>query len=309
MEELFEAYSRYLIAEKNLSPYTLRNYRTDLFDFARYVEQDLESAVLDVDRHTFRAYLGHLRDKGTASASISRKVSAVRNFYRFLVREGKLDSNPLANIIAPKRERRLPPILTKEHLTALIEAADEDSPQGLRNRAMLELMYAAGVRLSEIVGLDLANVDFTERTLLVRGKGNKERMVLFGVRAEESLRRYLSQGRPSSRTRRSGRSSSTATAGAYPGALSSRSSGAAPCGQAWTSTSSRTSLRHSFATHLLDGGAELRVVQELLGHASASTTQIYTHVTEEQARRVYTQAFYNQVRLKSGKQADEDPAD
>ena len=196
MEELIEAYLRYLLAEKNLSPYTLRNYRTDLSHLARHLDEQEHITPLEVTRQSFRRYLGRLRNEGMASASVTRKVSTVRSFYRFLVREGKLDASPLAGVSAPKRERRLPSILRKEQLIALIEAADQDTPQGLRNRAILELMYAAGVRLGEIVGLDLAKVDLSERTLVVRGKGNKERMVLFGASAEVSLRRYLTQGRP-----------------------------------------------------------------------------------------------------------------
>ncbi len=299
MEQLLEAYVRYLVAEKNLSSYTLRNYRSDLLDFARYLEDAEHIGPLEVDRQSFRRYLARLRDNGVASASVTRKVSTVRSFYRFLVREGKLEASPLAGVSAPKRERRLPSVLTKEHLTALIEAADEETPQALRNRAILELMYAAGVRLSEVVGLELPHVDLREHTLVVRGKGNKERMVLFGACAEQALRRYLTQGRPKLAT------------GPEPALFLNRD-GKRLSGRSVQQIVHRHALRaglnervfphllrHSFATHLLDGGAELRVVQELLGHASASTTQIYTHVTEEQARRVYTQAFYNQVRLKT----------
>jgi site-specific recombinase XerD len=208
-----------------------------------------------------------------------------------------LSANPLAGVSAPKRERRLPSILTKDNLSVLIQSADEDTPQGLRNRAILELMYAAGVRLSEAVGLDLTNVSLDDRTLVVRGKGNKERMVLVGAPAEQALRRYIVQARPE-------------LAVGETHALFLNRDGGRLSGRSVQQIVRRHALRagldvrvhphllrHSFATHLLDGGAELRVVQELLGHASASTTQIYTHVTEEQARRVYTQAFYNQVRL------------
>ena len=309
MEALLEAYTRYLVAEKNLSPYTLRNYRTDLLDFARYLEEDERITCFDVSRQSFRRYLAHLKNADVAAASVTRKVSTVRSFYRFLVREGKLETNPLAGVSAPKKERRLPSILTKEHLTTLIESADDDTPQGLRNRAILELMYAAGVRLSEVVGLDLAKLALSERTLIVRGKGNKERMVIFGTRAEESLRRYLAQGRP--------RLSSAPDPSLFINRDGRRLSGRS-VQQIVRKHALRAGLdqriyphllRHSFATHLLDGGADLRVVQELLGHASASTTQIYTHVTEEQARRVYTQAFYNQVRLKGAKRADANPPD
>ena len=305
IETLLGAYVRYLIAEKNLSPYTLRNYRSDLLDFASYFEDHESVGPLGADRHSFRRYLAQARDAGIVTASLARKVSTIRSFYRFLVREGHLDVNPLANVSAPKREHRLPTILTKEHLSALIQSADQDTPQGLRNRAILELMYAAGVRLSEVVALDLQHLNLGERTLLVRGKGNKERMVLIGAPADRALRRYLTQGRPK-------------LAVGDAAALFLNRDGGRLSGRSVQQIVRRHALRagldervhphllrHSFATHLLDGGAELRVVQELLGHASASTTQIYTHVTEEQARRVYNQAFYNQVRLNVRKKEEE----
>ena len=297
IQPLLDAYTRYLVAEKNLSPYTIRNYRSDLLDFTRYLEEQEEIDPVDADRQSFRRYLGHTRDQGIVTASLTRRASTIRNFYAFLAREGHLPANPLAGVSAPKRERRLPAILTKSDLNALIQSADEQTPQGIRNRAILELMYAAGVRLSEVVGLDLKNVDLSDRTLLVRGKGNKERMVLVGEPAEMALRRYLADARPH-------------LSDGEGQALFLNRDGGRLSGRSMQQIVKRHALRagldvrvhphllrHSFATHLLDGGAELRVVQELLGHASASTTQIYTHVTEEQARRVYTQSFYNQVRL------------
>jgi tyrosine recombinase XerC len=306
IEPLLDAYIRYLTAEKNLSPFTLRNYRTDLLDFTRYLKEQEDIAPLEVDRQAFRRYLATARDAGIVTASLTRRVSTIRNFYRFLVREGHRETNALANVSAPRRERRLPVILTKEHLTALIQSADEQTPQSLRNRAILELMYAAGVRLSEVVALDLRNIDLAERTLLVRGKGNKERMVLIGAPADKALRRYLADARPK-------------LAAGETDALFLNRDGTRLSGRSIQQIVRRHALRagldervhphllrHSFATHLLDGGAELRVVQELLGHASASTTQIYTHVTEEQARRVYNQAFYNQVRLNARKKEKED---
>ncbi|TMB67027.1 MAG: tyrosine recombinase XerC [Chloroflexi bacterium] len=303
---LLDSYERYLVAEKNLSRYTLRNYRADLLDFARYFEEQEDVGPLEADRQSFRRYLATARDSGVVTASLIRKVSTVRNFFRFLSREGHLETNPLAGINAPKRERRLPTILIKEHLSALIEAGGEETPQGIRNRAILELMYAAGIRLSEVIGLDLRNLEPGERTLLVRGKGNKERMVLFGAPAERSLRRYLKEARP--------RLAVDDTPALFLNRAGQRLSGRS-VQQIVRRHALRAGLdervyphllRHSFATHLLDGGAELRVVQDLLGHASASTTQIYTHVTEEQSRRVYTQAFYNQVRLNARKHDDRD---
>ena len=297
MEELIEVYLRYLTAERNLSSYTLRNYRGDLSDFGRYLEAEEDVGPLEVDRQAFRRYLARLREIGTASASVGRKVSTIHTFYRFLAREGILERDPLLGVSSPKRERRLPKVLGKEQLTAIIEGADSDAPQGLRNRAILELMYAAGLRLAEVVGLDSTGVDLREQLVRVRGKGNKERVVVIGWPAVEALQRYLREGR-----RKLSRAGETALFVNRDGRrLSGRSVQKIVRSHALKAGLDQRVfphlLRHSFATHLLDGGAELRVVQELLGHASANTTQIYTHVTEEQQRRVYEQAFYNQVRL------------
>jgi tyrosine recombinase XerC len=286
MQQLLDAYVRYLVAEKNLSPFTLRNYRSDLLHFAHFLEDEEGVTILDADRLMARRYLGMLKGSGMATASLTRKVSTIRSFYKFLVREGKLEHSPLIGLVAPKRERRLPTILSKDDLNALIEAADEQTPQGLRNRAILELMYASGVRLSEIAGLNLNQIDLDERTVVVRGKGNKERMVLLGEPAEHAIRRYLTRGRPRLATeptdalllnrdgrRLSGRSIQTI--------VRRHALKAGLATHVWPHL-----LRHSFATHLLDGGAELRIVQELLGHASAQTTQIYTHVTAARQREV-----------------------
>lgn len=291
MEELLEAYIRYLVAEKNLSPFTLRNYRSDLLHFAAYLEEEEGVGILDADRMMARRYLAMLKESGMATASLTRKVSTIRSFYRFLVREGKAEGSPLVGLVAPKRGRKLPTILSRDDLDALIEAADESTPLGLRNRAILELMYASGVRLSEIVGLNQNQIDLDERTVVVRGKGNKERMVLLGEPAEAAVRRYLEHGRPKLAVgaeealflnrdggRLSGRSIQTV--------VRKHALKAGLDTHVWPHL-----LRHSFATHLLDGGAELRVVQELLGHSSAQTTQIYTHVTEERQRIAMKQAY------------------
>lgn len=290
MEKLIEAYVRYLTAERNLSSYTLRNYRTDLRDFGRYLETEEGLGLLEADRQSFRRYLARLREASMASASVSRKVSTIHTFYRYLVREGTLERDPLMGVSSPKREHRLPQILGKDHLAAIIEAADSDDPQGLRDRAILELLYAAGLRLAEAVGLDVARIDLNEQMARVRGKGNKERIVVIGQPAAKALRRYLREGRPK-------------LAQPDETALFANREGKRLSGRSVQKIVRRHALkagldqrvfphllRHSFATHLLDGGAELRVVQELLGHVSANTTQIYTHVTEEQQRETMEQA-------------------
>jgi len=297
MEQLIQAYVRYLSAERNLSAYTLRNYRSDLSDFGRYLETEEHIGPLEIDRQSFRRYLGRLHEAGTATASVSRKVSTVHTFYRYLVREGRLERDPLMGVSSPKRERRLPKVLGKEQLTAMIEAADSDEALGLRDRAILELMYAAGLRLAEVVSLDVTGIDLAEHLVRVRGKGNKERMVVIGRPAAQALHRYLREGRPE-------------LAGAGETALFVNRDGKRLSGRSMQKIVRKHALmagldqrvfphllRHSFATHLLDGGAELRVVQELLGHASAGTTQIYTHVTEERQREAYNEAFRSIIKL------------
>lgn len=310
MEELIEVYLRYLTAERNLSPYTLRNYRADLSDFGRYLEAEESIGPLEIDRQAFRRYLGRLREMGTASASVGRKVSTIHTFYRFLAREGILERDPLLGVSSPKRERRLPKVLGKEQLTAIIDAADSDAPQGLRDRAILELLYAAGLRLAEVVGLDTGGLDLHEQVVRVRGKGNKERIVVIGRPAAEALQRYLREGR--SKLSRAGET-----------ALFVNRDGRRLSGRSVQKIVRRHALkagldqrvfphllRHSFATHLLDGGAELRVVQELLGHASANTTQIYTHVTEEQQRETLERAHkkLSEVLLETRKHRHSPPA-
>ncbi len=282
--ELMEAYQRFLVAERNLSPYTLRNYRTDLADFVRFMAEEEKSDPLTVNRQSFRRYLGDLLARGVAQASVSRKVSTIKGFFRFLQREGKLPANPLALVSPPKREKRLPHVLRREDLVALIEAADETTPAGLRNRAILELMYAAGVRLSEVAGADAEHLDLAEHTVRVRGKGNKERIVLIGQPAAQALLRYVTEARP----KLAAGPTSALFLNRDGGRLSGRSIQNIVRTHALRAGLDQRVhphlLRHSFATHLLDGGAELRVVQELLGHSTPVTTQIYTHVTEERQR-------------------------
>jgi len=306
MDDLLETYRRQLMAERNLSPYTLRNYRSDLSHFFHYLEVEEGIDPLRVDRQAFRRYLAQLRAAGVASASITRKVSTLHSFYKFLVRTGRLSRDPLAGVVAPKRERRLPSFLSQEDLTALIDAADGASPQGLRDRALLELLYAAGLRVSEAVGLNLGDADLGERTARVWGKGSKERLVLIGRPAAAALKAYLKAGRP----HLVGKGDEAALFLNRDGRrLSPRSVQVIVRKHALRAGLDQRVfphlLRHTFATHMLDGGAELRVVQELMGHARATTTQIYLHVTEAQQRRVYQQAFYNQVRLKARQKAED----
>ncbi len=285
---------------RNLSPYTVRNYTSDLSAFLRFLEQE-GITLRDLTRQDFRRYLAHLHEEGVAPGSISRKISAVRSFLQFLRREGYLDHDPLVQVRGPKRLRRLPPYLAPETVASLIEAASEGSPLGLRDRALLELLYASGVRVSEAVGVDLDDLDLSEQTVRVRGKGGKERLTLLGRPAAEALLRYLRDGRPHlakgphERALFLNRDGSRLSVRSVQNIVRHYAQKAGISAHVWPHL-----LRHTFATHMLDGGADLRVVQELLGHASPTNTQIYMHVTQEHQRRRYLQAFYNQVRLRKG---------
>ncbi|MBI2723727.1 MAG: tyrosine recombinase XerC [Chloroflexi bacterium] len=289
VDQLLYRYVATLSAERNLSPFTLRNYTSDLLHlFAHLRDRGVEP--LAVTRLTFRGYLASMMESGVARASITRRVSTARSFYRWLRLIGVMSEDPLANVRGPKQARRLPHVLTLEHITHLIAAADDDTPAGLRDRALLELMYACGLRVSEAAGVDVPAVDLDERTVVVTGKGNKQRMVMIGVPARDALERYLRHGRPAlTRARRQTRDAPLFL-NRSGGRLSQRAVQMLVRKYALAAGINERVhphlLRHTFATHLLDGGAELRVVQELLGHSNPNTTQIYLHVTEERQRSV-----------------------
>jgi site-specific recombinase XerD len=288
VDALLVRYLETLRAERNLSPFTLRNYATDLRHLLTWLAERGHDP-LTIDRLTFRGYLADMLQAEVARSSVTRRVSTARSFYRWLRIEGIIVHDPLANVSGPKHPRRLPHVLTLEDITQLISAADGERPGDLRDRALLEVMYASGLRVSEAHGLDVADVSLDERTLVVRGKGNKQRLVVMGEPARCALDRYLRHGR-----NRLLKARAAATSSLFVNRSGSRLSQrriqlivrkyALAAG-----IDERVHphlLRHTFATHLLDGGAELRVVQELLGHANPNTTQIYLHVTEERQRSV-----------------------
>ncbi|MEE9490875.1 MAG: site-specific integrase, partial [Dehalococcoidia bacterium] len=195
MEELLRRYVKHLELERSISPLTVRNYTGDIQGFLDFLGNNGVDSLDKVNRSTMRLYLGWLHEKGIARASISRKLSALRSFYRYLARENLVDAEPLLTLSSPKLEKRLPTFLTHEEVARLIEAPDASTPQGLRDRAILELLYAAGLRVSEIVALDLKDIDLGSRQIVVWGKGSKERMVLMGRPAAEALKLYLDLGR------------------------------------------------------------------------------------------------------------------
>jgi len=289
MQPVFNKYIDYLQAERNVSPYTVRNYTTDLLDFLRFLGDRKVASLEAVDRHVLRDYLSQLMERGLVKASIARKLSAIRSFYRYLLREKMVSASPVAS--SPKLDRRLPSFLTREEVNRLLEAPDPSTPQGRRDRALLELLYASGLRVSELARLSLEQVNLDTNEIRVWGKGAKERMVLMGQPAAQALADYLSQGRP----RLLGeRKSDALFLNRYGKRLIERRVQRLLEKYALIAGIGKRvhphMLRHTFATHLLDGGADLRVVQELLGHASLASTQIYTHVSQSQARKVYLAA-------------------
>jgi site-specific recombinase XerD len=289
---------------RNLSLFTLRNYRTDLTDFFLAL-QSYEVDALAVVRLNLRRYLGDLLGQGVAEGSVRRKVSTIRSFYKWLRTEGMLDNDPFFGVTPPKAGRRLPTVLDTSDILKLLAATNGDSPAGLRDRALLELLYAAGLRVSEIAGLDVTDVDISDRTVRVLGKGSKERVGVFGAPAADALRAYVRDGRPKLATKES--KEPAFFLNRFGGRLTVRSvqlTVRAYATKAGLPKSVHTHLlRHSFATHLLDGGADLRVVQELLGHESPNTTQIYTHVTESKKRLAMEDAMQKLGEIAAGRAA------
>jgi len=287
----------YLEAEKHASRYTVRNYKSDLIGnlehgtekgFFQFLDNVGVASLEAVDKNIMRQYLGYLIDQRVAKVSIARKLSAIRSFYRYLLREHIIERNPVELVVSPKLERHLPEFLTIEEVDRLIETPDVNTPLGQRDRAILELFYAAGMRVSELAGLVMGQLDLESRVVRVLGKGNKERMVIIGLPAVKALETYIGQTRP----QLAGKDSRDAVFLNYKGGrLTERWVQEMILKYARAAGLSKKVhphlLRHTFATHLLDGGADLRVVQDLLGHSTLATTQIYTHVTQNRARKIY----------------------
>ena len=279
------------------SPRTVDAYRRDLADLARSLGRSPTSATTD----EVQAWLAELRAQGLAPASIARKASASRTFFRHLVLLGIRPDNPAADVPLPRRRQKIPRSLTPAEIERLIDAANGTAPRNFRDRALIELLYGAGLRVSEAVGLELGGVDLDERLVRCVGKGDKERIVPLGREAVEAVRRYLARGRPYLDKRHRPDLFLNAQGGALTraGAFLILRRLAVQAGLEPERVHPHL-LRHSFATHLLEGGADLRSVQEMLGHADLGTTEIYTHVSEKRRRDTY---FSAHPHAKRGRQA------
>jgi integrase/recombinase XerC len=286
MQQAVAAFLRHLDRERNASAHTLKAYGDDLEQFQAYLRDTLghPGAPTEVDHLMIRGFLAHLHARGIKKVSSARKLASLRTFFRFLCREGVLQKNAARALLSPKLDRRIPTPLDERDMEALLDVPGEGDA-ALRARAVLELLYATGIRCAELVALDLPHVDLEARTARVLGKGRKERVVLFGTRAQAALRAYLP-----SRSRTHPRDEALIV-NRNGGRLTDRSIRYLVARRVKTIASSHRvsphTLRHSFATHLLARGADLRAIQELLGHVSLSTTQRYTHVDTHQLLAIY----------------------
>jgi integrase/recombinase XerC len=281
-----EVFLRHLERERNASPHTVRAYGEDLEQLAAYLERELgrEPRPEDVDHLLLRGFLAELHKRGLRKSSSARRLAGIRSFFRYLCREGRLAANPARSLQAPRQERRIPAVLDEAEAAALVDMPG-DGLAARRGRAILELLYATGIRCAEAMALDLHEIDLEERMLRVLGKGRKERVVLFGRRAQEALLAWIEERKRLEPT------SEALFLNARGGRLTSRSVRALVAQRvrqvALERRCSPHTLRHSFATHLLTRGADLRAIQELLGHASLGTTQRYTHVDTRHLLEVY----------------------
>ncbi|HVT44795.1 MAG TPA: tyrosine recombinase XerC [Thermoanaerobaculia bacterium] len=289
----------YLTYERNVSINTITAYRNDLDSFIAFLLNDYYTIQRDrldlssIDHLTIRSWLAHLNRRKLSKSSIARHLSAVRSFFRFLMREGRVASNPARAVATPKKEKYLPSVLQPVDVELLLEQPDLERRLGVRDRAWLELLYASGLRISELTGIDLDDLELRSRLVKIRGKGAKERIVPFGSKAEAALRDWLAL-RSAVLGGRSEDDEQPLFINYRGNRITTRSIrrlfDAYVRRAALQSSVSPHTLRHSFATHLLNAGADLRAIQELLGHASLSTTQKYTHLADWKLIEVYRKA-------------------
>lgn len=288
LQSQLDQFIRYVQLEKNFSLHTVREYTSDLEEFFAFLHAEGIQKITEVEYIHARLYVTKLYDEQKARTSISRKISSIRSFFRFLNREQNIDDAPFRSLYHPKKEERLPSFFYEEELQELFEKNEGDEPIQIRNMALLELLYATGMRVSECVSLELTDIDFHYNIVRVMGKGRKERIIPFGQYAHDALIRYIEQVRPILMKKENHQKVFVNMRG---GELTTRGVRYI-LSEMIENASMHTKiyphmLRHTFATHLLNNGADMRTVQELLGHANLSSTQIYTHVTKEALRKTY----------------------
>jgi len=266
---------------KSSSPHTLRAYKRDLMDFYEFINE-MNLDYKSVTRNDVRGFLYKLKDKNLTKKTISRKISGVRSFYRFLLKEGYINKNPLLTLELPKVEKRLPTFLTEEEVFKLINAPDKKTTLGLRDNLILKMLYSTGMRVSELVSLRISELNLEKGEVIIKGKGNKERVVFLPQDILDDIKYYIQKRRKNSNILFLNRKGKLLTDKGVRILVEKYAKKIIP----YKKISPHT-LRHTFATHLLTNGADLRSVQELLGHTKLSTTQIYTHLTKENLKKVY----------------------
>ncbi|WP_221565314.1 site-specific tyrosine recombinase XerD [Alkalihalobacillus sp. TS-13] len=290
MNDEVQDYLHYLTVERGLSENTLQSYQRDLKQYTIFLMKELNHKELNgVRRNDIMTYLYHLKDAGRASTTIARTIASIRSFHQFLIRERVTDKDPSVHIETPKTERKLPKILSSQEVENLMVAPESNSAFGIRDRAMIELLYATGIRVSELIQLNLSDVHLTMGFVRCVGKGDKERIIPVGRMATEALTTYIENGRIKLLKKKTSDAlflnhhGNRLTRQGFWKILKKLSQAANIQKELTPHT-----LRHSFATHLLENGADLRAVQELLGHVDISTTQIYTHVTKTRLKDIYS---------------------
>ncbi len=281
--------------EKGFSEHTLRAYHKDLLQFDNFLKAEKRSSLESINHLLLRRFLAVLRSKNYSKTTIARKLASIRSFFKFLIREGELVANPFEMLRTPKQDKKLPHFLSITEVDVLLNTPDPSTVMGLRDMAIMEALYSTGIRVSELVGVDEGDIDFIAGMIKVQGKGKKERLVPIGSHAIKAINEYIdSKSMSKKKDEKSVSRSEPLFLNKYGDRLTARSVARSLDKYLKESgvnllTSPHT-FRHSFATHLLDKGADLRSVQEMLGHSSLSTTQVYTHVTTERLKNVYDRA-------------------
>jgi len=297
MKLIIAKYLKYLAVEKNSSPHTIKSYENDLSSFHQFcVEQDKveEISIDNISRLTIRLWLGELSEQGLAKSSIARKVAALRSFFKYCFKRGHIEKNPAHLLVVPKKDRTLPKTVNSADIERMMDSINLETPAGRQDKALLELFYGTGIRLSELINLNIAQVDFRNNQISVTGKGNKQRIIPLGKKAIYALKEHLE----SKEKLFGSRTDSDAVKALFHAAHGQRMyprNAQRIVEKHLTKTSEVTQksphvLRHSFATHMLDNGADIRIIKEFLGHANLAATQIYTHTSVERLKNVYENA-------------------
>ncbi len=296
MKNAIDKYLHYLKIERNASPHTITSYENDLTQFFNFCtahfDEGEDQLHLDlIERITIRLWLGELSERGLAKSSIARKVAAIRSFFKYCFKRGMVEQNPAHLLVIPKKDKPLPKTVSEEDIHRMMELAECNTPKTTQNRAILELLYGTGIRLSELVNLNIEDLNFKLNQVKVMGKGAKQRIVPFGDRAKEAMEQHLESRKElyGNRTDADAQKAVFLAASGqriYPRAVQRIVKDYLQRASEVTQKSPHV-LRHSFATHLLDQGADIRVIKELLGHANLAATQVYTHTSVERLKNVY----------------------